>query len=70
MGDMTFVSDVCYQYYKHWQCLKFDLYGFSGNIWGGLLIEYHTARVTVVLGLALAIVWQVGSWLRELKRYS
>ena len=38
--------------------------------WGGLLIEYHTAQVMVVLGLALAIVRQVGSWLRELKRHS
>ena len=28
-------------------------------MWGGLLIEYHTARVTVALGLALAMVWQL-----------
>ena len=31
-------------------------------MWGGLLIEYHTARTTVALGLALAMVlagWQL-----------
>ena len=29
-------------------------------MWGGLLIEYHTARATVALGLALAMVLAVG----------
>ena len=38
-------------------------------MWGGLLIEYHTAQATVALGLALAIwFWQVGSWLEESKK--
>ena len=35
-------------------------------MWGGLLIEYHTVRVTVVLGLALAMV--LADWLEELKK--
>ena len=29
-------------------------------MWGGLVIEYHTARVTVALGLTLAMVFAVG----------
>ena len=40
-------------------------------MWGGLSIEYHTAGVTVALGLVLAMVFaRVGSWLVESKTHS
>ena len=32
-------------------------------MWGGLLIEYHTVRVTAVLGLVLAMV--LADWFEE-----